>query len=84
MASQKVGANQDLNKMARAKYETAAQAGLKGYQDAVTREAEIAGVNMQNQIARAQATQQFSNVTGQAAGTYYGNRQQQPKTWSEP
>lgn len=74
MASQKAQSNADLDKMASAKYQKAAQVGLQGYQDAVNREAEIAGVNLQNQVARAQMMQQIGQLGGQMAGSYYGNR----------
>lgn len=74
MANQRSQSNQDLGKMATAKYTKAAQVGLQGYQDAVNREAEIEGINLQNQVARAQAMQQLGNTAGYAAGAYYGSR----------
>lgn len=74
MSSQKAQSNQELGKLAVAKYQTAAQAGLQGYQDAVNREAEIAGINLQNQVARAQVMQQLGQATGQGLGNYYGGR----------
>lgn len=74
MAGQKAQSNQDLNKMAQAKWAKAGQVGLQGYQDAVNREAEIAGINLQNQVARAQAMQQLGQVGGYAAGSMYANR----------
>lgn len=74
MASQRSQSNQDLDKLAVAKSTKAAQVGLQGYQDAVNREAEIAGVNLQNQVARAQAMQQLGNTVGYGVGAYYGSR----------
>ncbi len=73
MASQTAQANQDLNRMATAKYTKAAQVGLQGYQDAVNKEAEIAGINLQNQVARAQVMQQLGQVGGYAAGRSGGS-----------
>lgn len=74
MAGQRAQANQDLSKLAMAKATKAAQVGLQGYQDAVNREAEIAGVNLQNQVARAQMMQQLGQIGGYAAGSYFGSR----------
>lgn len=74
MAGQKAQSNADLNKMAQAKYQTAAQAGLQSYQQAVQREAEIEGVKLQNQVARAQVYQQLGQGAGYAAGAYFGGR----------
>lgn len=75
MATQRAQSNQDLTKMGTAKYTKAAQVGLQGYQDAVNREAEIEGVNLQNQVARAQAMQQLGQTAGYGIGAYYGSRQ---------
>lgn len=74
MSQQKAQSNKELTDMAKAKWTTAAQAGLQGYQDAVNREAEIEGINLQNQVARAQSMQQLGQIGGQAAGSYYANR----------
>lgn len=90
MANQKVQVNQDLGKQAQAKYQAAAQAGLQGYQDAVNREAEIAGISLQNQVARAQLMQQLGATTGQIGALGYGasqrdrySGQQYTGSWSD-
>lgn len=82
MAGQKAEANQDLRKMATAKATKAAQVGLQGYQDSVNREAEIAGISLKNQVARAQAMQQLGQTGGYIAGSMYGNRQPGTSTYS--
>lgn len=74
MSNQKAQSNQDLNKMAGAKYQKAAQVGLQSYQQSVDREAEIAGINLQNQVARAQVMQQLGQTGGYMAGSYFANR----------
>ena len=78
MASQKAQSNSDLTKLAAAKSEKAAQVGLQGYQQAVQREAEIEGIKLQSQVARAQVMQQLGQTGGQVAGAYYGSRNTQP------
>ena len=74
MASQKAQSNQELSNLSKSKWEKAAQVGLQSYQDSVNREAEIASVNLQNQVARAQMMQQLGQVGGYMATTAYGNR----------
>lgn len=78
MAQQKAQSNKELTDMAQAKVNKAAQAGLQGYQDSVNREAEIAGINLQNQVARTQAMQALGQTVGYGAGTYLGSRSSQP------
>lgn len=78
VSEQKGQANKDLAEMAKAKWNTVAQAGLQGYQDAVNKEAEIAGISLQNQVARAQAMQQLGSTVGYGAGTYMNYRQSNP------
>lgn len=79
MAGQKAQSNKELSDMAKSKWNTVAQVGLQGYQDSVNREAEIAGISLQNQVARAQSMQQLGQTGGQLAGTFY-NRQPQQQT----
>lgn len=77
MAGQKAQSNKELSDMAKSKWNTVAQVGLQGYQDSVNREAEIAGISLQNQVARAQSMQQLGQVGGQATGYFYGGGGQQ-------
>ncbi len=74
MAQQKAQSNKELTDLARAKWQKVAQVGLQGYQDSVNREAEISGINLQNQVARAQMMQALGQTGGQIAGSYYGSQ----------
>lgn len=77
MAGQKAQSNKELTDLAKSKWQTAANVGLQSYQDSVNREAEIAGINLQNQVARAQMMQALGQTGGYIAGSMYGNRQPQ-------
>jgi hypothetical protein len=74
ISSQRAQSNMDLDKLGTAKAAKAASVGLQSYQNQVQREADIAGINLQNQVARAQAMQQLGQIGGYIAGSMYSRQ----------